>query len=491
MTDVYTLLKIDPSLLKGFHNQARLVENVQTDKNIRQQTHLLKQIEQRAMAEGRPAVSKQSIQEIIDKVVAESHKGPADINAWSARELRIVSYYLIKLQGNEDAFRYAIRLLDEGWRPLFLNGIAFFLLNFWNNIKPVLRRSACNLFTTRLQEYTGNNRRVMAWKNHANYFDDVGPLRLLQLLLVQDMDIMQAPSVLGYRESALAQSFYSDVIIGYTKNRNVGLNKLGEVFERHNNARTKKLILAEYVEKSDKRGDTEKQTMLSNFINNSLGDVTLSTTWAPFPGATDEEAQRLKHAMLLTRKWFARKIIETFFKICVQDKQREQFWLRYVKDISGFRIAGSALTRQALASDPTTRDMFMPFFIETNSRTSQTSALILSIKNKVMIEFSDVGALYVYNQDDVTVRFLINGAKRIASIRDLKTPSTDGIVQLDNWGHMRFYEEGKMKHQGNWANRLDNWMRHVVLTDDNTHTSFYEERDSGTFIAQEYTDEEL
>ena len=305
------------------------------------------------------------------------------------------------------------------------------------------------------------------------------------------MDIMQAPSVLGYRESALAQSFYSDVIIGYTQNRNVGLNKLGEVFERHNNARTKKLILAEYVEKSDKRGDTEKQTMLSNFINNSLGDVTLSTTWAPFPGATGEEAQRLKHAMLLTRKWFARKIIETFFKICVQDKQREQFWLRYVKDISGFRIAGSALTRQALASDPTTRDMFMPFFIETNSRTSQTSALILSIKNKVMIEFSDVGALYVYNQDDVTVRFLINGAKRIASIRDLKTPSTDGIVQLDNWGHMRFYEEGKMKHQGNWANRLDNWMRHVVLTDDNTHTSFYEERDSGTFIAQEYTDEEL
>lgn len=491
MTDAYTLLKIDSSLLKGFQNQARLVENVQTDKNLRQQIHLLKQIEQRAMAEGRPIVPQQSIDEIIDKVIAESHKGQVNISIWKTRELRIVSYYMIKLQRDEDAFQYALKLLDDGWSVLFLNGLAFFLLNLWNSIKPELRRQTCKLFTKHLQEYTGNNRRVIAWKNHANFFDDAGPLRMLQLLLAQDMDIMQAPSILGYNENALAHSFYSDIIIGYTKNKKVGLTKLGEIFERHNNARTKKLILAEYVEKSDKRGDPEKQAMLSNFINNRLGDVTLSAIWAPFPGATDEEAQRLKRAMQLARKWFARKIIETFFKICVQDKQREQFWLRYVKDISGFRIAGSALTRQALSGDPTTRDMFTPFFIETNSRTSQTSALILSIKNKVMIEFSDVGALYVYDQDEVTVRFLRNGTRRIASIRDLKTPSADGIVQTDYWGYMRYYEEGKMNHQGNWSYRLDQWMQHVVLTDENTHSSFYEAQDSATFTAQDYSDGEI
>lgn len=490
MADAYSLLKIDPTQLRGFHTQARLVENIQTEKNFRQQINALKQIEQRVMADARPAVSKQSIQKIIDKVITKSHKGTFTIEGWSARELRIISYYLIKLQGDEEAFRYALKLLANGWRNLFLNGLAFFLLNSWNNIKPGLRRATSSLFTTRLKEYSGSNRRVMAWKNHANYFDEAGPLRLLQLLLAQNTNIMEAPIVLGYKENALAQSFYSDVIIGYTKNRSVGLTKLGQIFEKHKNARTKKLILADYVEKSDKRGDPEKQTMLSNFINNTLGDVTLATTWAPFPGATYEEAQRLKHAMQLAKKWFARKIIETFFKICVQDKQREQFWLHYVKNISGFRIVGSSLTRQMLRNDPTTRDMFMPFFIETNSKTSQTSALILSIKDKVIIEFSDVGALYVYNQDDISVKFLRNGARRITSIKDLKTPSADGIVQSDYWGYMYFYEEGKMNHQGNWAYRLEKWMQRVVLTDGNTNASFYDMQDNGKFTAQEYAEED-
>lgn len=489
MADAYTLLKIDPTLLKSFHTQARLVENVQTEKNIRRQVNTLKQIEQRIMADAQPVVSQQSIQEIIDKVITESHKGSFTVEGWSARELRIISYYLIKLQGDEKAFQYALMLLAKGWRNLFLNGLGFFLLNSWNNIKPELRRATCNLFTARLREYNGSNKRVMAWKNHANYFDEIGPMRLLQLLVVQNTNVMDAPIVLGYKKNALAQSFYSDVIIGYTRNRSVGLTELGQIFENHNNARTKKLILADYVEKSDKRGDPEEQTMLSNFINNALGDVTLATTWAPFPGATYEEAQRLKRAMQLAKKWFARKIIETFFKICVQDKQRELFWLRYVKNISGFRIVGSALTRQMLRNDPTTSDMFMPFFIETNSRTSQTSALILSIKNKVMIEFSDIGALYVYNQDDVTVKFLRNGVRRISSIRDLKTPSAEGIVQFDYLGYMRFYEEGKMNHQGNWAYRLERWMQRIVLTEENTNTSFYDMRDDGKFTAQEYPEE--
>ena len=491
MTDVYSLLKIDHELLKGFHLQANRVENMQTERNLRQQVKTLKQIEERAMSDGGLTVTRQSVQEIIDKVKDAVRSGQGDAVNWTARELRVISYYLIKLQGDDEVFHYALRILDDGWRNLFLNGLAFFLLNCWCGIKPNLRRATCKLFTKRLDAYKGTNRRVMAWKNHANYFDDAGPLRLLQLLLSQDIDIMQAPSILGYKESALAQTFYSDVIIGYTQNKPIGLTKLEMVFEKHNYARTKKLILADYVEKSDRRGDAEKQTYLSNFINKTLGDVTLATTWAPFPGATAEEAQRLKHAMQLAKKWFARKIIETFFKICVQDKQREQFWLRYVQNISGFRIVGSSLIKQALRNDPSTREMFMPFFIDTNSRSSQTSALILSIKNKVMIEFSDVGALYVYNEDNVAVSFLRNGWRRIVSTSDLKTPSMDNLVSTDSWGYFTYYEEeGKMKHQGYWSSRLDNWMKQKVLTEDNKSESFFDCKDSGKFTAQPFTEEE-
>lgn len=41
------------------------------------------------------------------------------MSIWSIRELRIVSYYLMKLQGNEGAYRYALNLLDSNWRDLF------------------------------------------------------------------------------------------------------------------------------------------------------------------------------------------------------------------------------------------------------------------------------------------------------------------------------------------------------------------------------------
>lgn len=489
MADIYSLLKIDRNALRGFPLQANRVENLQTERNLRQRLRTLRQIEEKSMADGGPVVSRRSLMEVMAKVTAAAHT-EGRLTEWTARDLRIVAYYLVKLQNDETAFLYALKILNEGWRNLFLNGLAFFLLNSWCNIKPELRRMTCRLFTNRLIQYDGSNRRVLAWKNHANYFDEAGPLRLLQLLFLQNTDITLAPSVMGYKESALSQSYYSDVIIEYSRQKNPGLDKLEAIFAIHNLARTKKLILAERVEEADRRGDMEAQTYLSNFVNKTLGDVTLAATWAPFPGATNYEAQKLKRAMQLAKKWFARKIIETFFKICVQDKQREHFWLQYVNHISAFRIVGSALTRMALQSDPGTRDMFMPFFIETNSRSGQTSALVLSIKNKVMIEFSDVGCLYVYKQDDVMVSFLREGRRRLASISDLKMPSMDWLIPSDYWGNYSFYKEGgKMKHQGEWTNRLARWMRTVVLTDANTAVSFFDSKDEARFTAQPYSDE--
>ena len=485
MADAYTLLNINQDVLKDFHLQANRIDDHQTEKVINQNLRKLKEIESRMLANEGITVSRQSIDEVLYKVVEASHSGETKMEDWTMRELRIVSYYLMKLQNEDAVYNYALTLLDKGWKNMFFNGLVFYVLNSWNMIKPELRKNTCQLITKKLQQYSDSNRRYLMYKNHANFFDEAGPTRLSVLLTSKKQDVREAPQIIGNRPSSFAQSFYSDVIVKYCEKVDVDIDMLEEIFESHTDTRTKKLVFANLVVQADKSGDAVKQTQISKFINRILGDVTLAATWAPFPGATSDEALRLKHAMQLVNLWFARRIIETFFEVCVQDRDRKVFWLKYVQFVSGFKIVGSTMTKRALQNDPRTNTMFLRHFIETNSNYSQTSALVLCIKNKVMVEFSDTGALYVYNQGHNQVKFLRNGVRFMNSTNDLKIPSMQLLIETYDWGGHYYNEEGRMTHQGYWQTRLTNWMRDKVLSNDNTAMSYFETKDDETFVAQE------
>lgn len=490
MNDAYSLLNINKDILKDFYLQATKVGDHQTEKVINQNVRKLKVIEERMFVDEGIKVSKQSIDEILYKVVEASKSGVNKSDDWTMRELRIVSYYLMKLQNEDNVYNYALNLLDKGWRNMFFNGLVFYVLNSWNMIKPELRKNTCQLIVSKLQQYTDNNRRYLILKNHANFFDEAGPTRMATLLLSKNQDVREAPMTLGNKPSTFSQYYYSDVIVKYYEKANVDIDNLEEVFEVHDVARTKKLVFANLVEAADKSADVSRQTQISKFINRILGDVTLASTWAPFSGATAAEAQKLKHAMQLVNLWFARRIIETFFEVCVQDKDRKNFWLRYVDYVSGFKIIGSTLTKRALQSDARVSSMFQRHFIETNSTYSQTAALVLCIKNKVIVEFSDTGALYVYNQGHNQTKFLRNGARYINSTNDLKIPSMHALIEISDWGYNYYYDEGRMTHQGHWATRLSGWMQDKVLSSNNTSSSYFDTKDDETFTAKPLPKEE-
>ena len=491
MPDIYDILKLNEEAIKDFHLQARRVDDYQTGKIINQNLKKLKEIEGRLITNENIQVSKQSIDEVLYKVVETSKKNDLNMDNWTVRELRIVSYYMMKLQNEESVYNFALTLLNRKWRNMFFNGLIFFIMNSWNMIKPQLRRSTCDLINKKLLDYEDTNRRYLIYKDHANFFDDAGPARMAAILISRKQDVIAAPSLIGNKPQSFSQSFYSDVIIKYCVKAEVSLDKLEQIFTVHQDARTKKLVLANYVIKTDQYHDPIKESELSHFINRTLGDVTITATWAPFPGASNEDAAKLKQAMNLAKLWFARRIIETFFEICVQDRERKNFWLQYVKYVSGFKIVGSNMTRQALQNDPRTSGMFLPHFITTNSRMSQTSALVLSIKNKIIVEFSDTGALYVYNQNHEQVKFLQTGVRTMSSTSDLKIPSMDMLVEANYWGDYNIYnDEGRMTHQGHWRKRLNNWIYAKLLTSYNTEVSFFETKDDKIFVAQELPKEE-
>lgn len=489
MSNIYNLLNINSEILHDFSLQALRVDENQIEKIINKNTRKLKMIEERMFVSKGIKVSQQSIEDVIKKVRKFADKEDISIDNWSIRELRIISYYLMKLRNNHKHYYFALSLLESGWRNMFLNGLVFYIMSSWNYIEMELREATSNLIITKLKEYKDKNKRYLLLKNHSNFFDKSGPRRMAALLTAKKIGLIDAPKIIGFKESAFKQSYYSDVIINYIESNNISdLDKIEELFEIHDIDRTKKLVCASLVEKANKNSDDIGRSILCRFINRTLGDVTLTSTWAPFAGASSEEAKRLKKAMKLVYMWFAQQIIEVFFDICVQDKDRKRFWLKYVHNLSGFKLVGSVATKRLLQGDSRIGSMFLKHFIETNSYKSQTSALVLFIKNKMLVEFSDTGALYVYNQEHSQVK-LVTSRRYLNSTNDLKIPSIQLLVESDYY-YTHHNEEGRFHHRGDWQNRLTYWLNNKVLNNSNNHTSFFETKDDDIFKETPLTDKD-
>ena len=487
MSDIYSILNINSGIIQDFHLLADRVADHQIEKVINKNVRALKQIEERMFVDKGLNIAQQSIDEIISKVIHMAPSGDTSMNNWTIRELRIVSYYLMKLRDDNVCYLYALELLDKNWKNMFFNGLVFYLLNSWHSIESDYRDLTSQLLVRKLNSYSESNRRYSLWRNRANLFDSNGPVRMAALLKAKNMSMAEAPSLLGFKNTSIKQAYYSDVIVKYVETNHItNLDSIEQVFELHNLDRTKKLIFAYLVETEDRIGDGLRRAQLCRYANVKLGDVTLASSWAPFTGATEKEVQRLRKAMELVNMWFLQQIVESFFEICVQDRERKSFWLKYVQNrsITRFKIIGSTAIKRLLQSNSKIGSMFLRHFIETNSYSSQTSALALFMKNKMFVEFSDTGALYVYNQTHSMVKKVTNARYGISSTNELKIPSMNVLIEANTWGGYYYYEEGRMTHQGYWQQRLEGWLNQMVLSSDNNSMSFLDQKNDDVFKAK-------
>lgn len=475
MRTAYQLLHLTPEIINNFALQAKLVVDEQMQRVLEKRIRELSRLSERFTESTEGVASKVAIDKVISKVKRLAKKSGADDKAWSPIELRILSYNLDQINDDAIAFDYAANLIDRNWRNLFFNGLLFYLMNDWLSPDQNHKDKICNLLKRKLNDYDGSNRRIMALKNHANFLDANGSLRMATLLAHQSKPITSAPLIFGYKESALSFSYFSDVILYYFKlQETIDVSILESVFAYHHLDRTKKLLLAMMVERVEQDGSEPLQTKVSKFAQKIFGDIALSSTWTPFPNATKEEIELLHKSKSLVNQWNARKAINTFFELCVQDPKRKKYWLKYTSFIDDFRIAGSWAVKTKLTGDKRVADIISEYFIKTNSHNGRTSALILYIRDKVFIEFSDKGAIYVYNQDHWNVSS-IREDNEVSSIDDLKSTYFDKLV--DHYGEVdvvyssysypyyyntidltEYNDEGKMFHIGYWEERLDAWM---------------------------------
>ena len=474
MSDIYGLLNLNADILANFALQGRDIERNEGNARIlRDAARRLKEIENSiGVSSGRPEISQQSIDEVVAKMKADAKRGGGA--EWTARELRIASYYLIKFQNSGTEFNHAIKLLEANWRDMFINGLAFFLINSWNLCPLQIRQAASRLLIDKLRSYNGGIRRYQQFRNHADFFEDAGPMRLAALVAHKEMPLNEAPTLLGYKPSLFRQPYFSDVILCYIEAHSKSdLNFVEKIFDHHALPRTKQLAMAYLVEDAEASYNTIQQDLVARCARRVMGsDISLASTWAPFTGATPEEEKKLKHAHELVTAWYARKSVEAFFEVACQDPRRREFWIKYTDYVSDFRIVGSTAIRTMLQSDGRVAGTLSRCFIETSSRYSTTAALVLYIGNKVFVEFSDVGSLYIYNNTNR----VITPVKRVRSIdntKDLKQPSIGNAIDQtqEGWYGTKYYthyQEGRVTHRGEWEDRLTSWMREIMQLEEST-----------------------
>lgn len=458
MSNVYGLLNLNRDILENFALQGRLIENnVETDRILRNATRQLKVIEDRMQDDGkRPDFNLQSIEEVIEKVKREANGTNEE---WTLKELRLVSYYMVRLRNEQKVFDYALCLLESNWKDMFVNGLMFFLMNSWNICADNLLIGVSELVKRHLINYSGSIKRYLILKRQTDLLEKAGPVRLATILSTKNIPLDDAPTILGYKASSLSFPYFSDVIINYFKRKQeIDYDEMENIFSKHSLDRTKKLIYAYLVEKAEDSGDGNFQGAVVRSARRILGDINVSTTWAPFTGATPEDIWQLNKAKDLIIAWGARKTVDAFFDVCVQDPRRRKCWLEYVGSIMDYRIVGSTSVRTKLQSNSEVASLLKSCFIETNSRVSTTAALVLFIRDKVFVEFSDVGSLYIYNSSNRVIHD-IKRKRFIDSTADLKDTSIGmAIDQYSSWSYL-YYDEGRITHRGEWEDRFRRWMR--------------------------------
>jgi hypothetical protein len=163
----------------------------------------------------------------------------------------------------------------------------------------------------------------------------------------------------------------------------------------------------------------------------------------------------LERAREIINAALAAAVINIFFEKLCEDSKRKSFWLKHTKKIKNFKVYGSS-NSQKLMGNEVSRHVLVRHFVTIASR-SNTCALVMYIGEYVIIEFTDVGALYVYKKDSSKYNLIFGKGVKVESTDDLKLPYLANLVDTDTY-YTHYNDEGRMVHIGHWATRMKNWL---------------------------------
>lgn len=372
--------------------------------------------------------------------------------------LRALCYYLSEIKSS-NAIAYILQSLDRKWQNSFYWGLIDYVFQFWNPVS----RNFCRVrdfLRDKLNNYNGTNSKYIFIRDNIKYFENNGPIMLGVKLKSDKKPILSCTEVLGMSEQKITYRYFSDVIYSYYKykfDECIGYDELDKVLNLHNNSLTDKSVIPLFIARK-KNLTTFWKDALESLSKQRIGDCENNAKWSLPVEVETERHDLLKEAQNLIRIWSNEKYISIYFEKCVDDPRRKIFWLKYIKDIEKIRIAGSRVTKQTMSTDMRLMQLLHgKFILGTNNTKSDTSAIIMQIRGKIYIEFSEKGnALYVYQEHNLPISKLFS-CFVIQSINSLKKTNMDQLIDTSYWnGYDNDY--GRMVHIGEWEHRLSNYI---------------------------------
>ena len=337
---------------------------------------------------------------------------------------------------------------DGNWTPSSLKGFLHSDLHHWYDFKPGVREGIGLLILNHADKDASELSVLIP------LIDTDGPAKLGAYLRKKKLSWQWAPPTVLMPTTRINYPYFGDTLLTYFKDVQKGeYDELLSALNLHNQTRTDKILLPQLILKAGKFNKN-----LLDITTKRIGDPFDESWWAPFDGATAEQKKNLRLARKTLLGWIMQEVIRMFFEVLCNDKDRKDFWSKQAHKVSDFTVFGSYYSKQlALKSLP-------PQNVNKHFRTVDSSmdncALAMYIGEYVVIEFTQVGALYAYKKDGKNYRQAFKYANSLSKVDDLKI---SGMPMLFDLEYYHFAPEGKMDHRGiGWKSRMERWMAHSI-----------------------------
>lgn len=342
--------------------------------------------------------------------------------------------------------------VENNWASGCLKGFLVSTLMHWFDFIPAVKDANVRFITKHAKDENGQIAEILP------FLANDGPSKLASFLKKQNQSIIWAPPTVLVPNTRLNYPYFSGTVVSYFRDvKKKDYDDLREALGYHNQTRTDKTLLPILINNAS---SSDKE--LLDLAYKRIGDPFDDAKWAPFDGANAIEVKALRQAQRTALSWILQEVIRMFFDVLCTDPDRRRFWSRQAHKIKDFTVFGSHYNRQLVLQSIKAPNVLKHY--KTVDSTMDNCALAMFFDEYVIVEFTDVGALYAYRLDGANYKQAFKYSYNLNKVDDLKIPT---LPMLYDPKYHYSEPEGKMYHRGDWQRRMTYWMgRHIKIKED-------------------------
>lgn len=394
------------------------------------------------------------------------------IPSFSSRETRLLIWALdyTSEQGNKNILLsndlgIALDLIQKKWKENFFSPLWHVFIRNWkwlaedNSQFPII-----SVFLKRqLLTYNGKREKIKNLAASFKYFERIdSPNLYANDLIKNEIYLNRACQLINQNDNILKYSYFTLLVTAYIKQveitgyqiKKYELQSIYEFLTNHNNSATSLYACAKIILSNL---STSFQEIIKTETLKLIGDPFAKHKWQSTK-LNFYESELVEKARKKLNTWINKVFIEVFFEELVSDHRRKRYWLKFVEKIDDIFFCGNRYHHYMLKNiERISSELSIRYKL--TQRNQNTCAIVMYSKGFVFVEFTDVGALYIYKEKSFNIDL-----RNLNSTDDLKLWPVDKYAcrMTGSSAYYNFYShspEGRMDHRGNWEPKFDFWMK--------------------------------